>query len=77
MAQAISRGKLTRADMQRRQDAAGRVQAITRGRASRKSVSEKKEKLDFVAGFGSSAIVGTIVGSLADKYGRKRNNRNV
>lgn len=27
----------------------------------------------FVAGFGSSAIVGTIVGSLADKYGRKRN----
>ena len=27
----------------------------------------------FVAGFGSSAVFGTIVGSLADKYGRKRN----
>jgi len=27
----------------------------------------------FVAGFGSSAIFGTVVGSLADKYGRKNN----
>uniref|UniRef100_A0A0N5A7P9 MFS domain-containing protein n=1 Tax=Syphacia muris TaxID=451379 RepID=A0A0N5A7P9_9BILA len=36
-------------------------------------MSKHKIELLFVAGFGSSLVFGTVVGSVADKYGRKTN----
>lgn len=43
----------------------------TAGRVASRGFSREDNATLFVAGFGSSAIFGTFVGSLADKYGRR------